>query len=82
MLSVDTSIRRWAGPPGNFIQLSASVCDKMREIVWERADMAVFWLDFVFLRMTIATESVRMAMRRFLPHWREFEKFSKLNIAA
>jgi len=63
--------------------LRASVCAKMRQIVWERANMAVFCLDFVFLRMTIAAESVCMAvMGRFLPYWREFEKFSKLGTAA
>jgi len=45
--------------------------------------MAVFRLYFVFLRMTIAAESVCMAvMGRFLPYWREFEKFSKLGTAA
>ncbi len=63
--------------------LRASVCAKMREIVWSRANVAVFCLDFVFLRMTIAAESVRMAvMRRFLLYWREFEKFSKPGTAA
>jgi hypothetical protein len=63
--------------------LRASVCAKMRQIVWERANMAVFCLDFVFLRMTIAAESVCMAvMGRFLPYWRELEKFSKLGTAA
>lgn len=63
--------------------LRASVCARMREIVWARANVAVFCLDFVFLRMTIAAQSVRIAvMRRFLPYWREFEKFSKLGTAA
>jgi len=45
--------------------------------------MAAFWLDFALLRMTIAAESVHMDVRRrFLLHCREFEKFSKLSLAA
>ena len=48
-----------------------------------RANMTVFCFNFVFLRMTIVAESVRIDMRRrFLLHCREFEKFSKLSIAA
>jgi len=63
--------------------LRASVCAKMRQIVYARANMAVFRLGFAFLRMTIAAESVGMdVQRRFLLHCREFEKFSKLSIAA
>jgi hypothetical protein len=63
--------------------LRASVCAKMREIVWERANMVAFWFNFVFLRMTIAAQSVRLAETgRFLPHWRGFEKFSKPGTAA
>jgi len=63
--------------------LRASVCAKMRQIVWEKANMAVFWLNFAFLRMTIATKRVHMDLqRRFLLHCREFEKFSKLSLAA
>ena len=63
--------------------LRASVCAKMRQIVWKRANMAVFWFNFVFLRMTIVAEDVCMDVkRRILLHCREFEKFSKLNIAA
>jgi hypothetical protein len=63
--------------------LRASVCAKMREIVYARANMAAFWLDFAFLRMTIAAETVRMApKRRFLLYCRQFEKSSTLSIAA
>lgn len=63
--------------------LRASVCARMRQIVWERANLAVFGFNFVFLRMAIATESVRMDMkRRFLLHCREFERFSRLDISA
>jgi len=63
--------------------LRASVCTKMREIVYARANMAIFWFNFAFLRMPIAADSVRMEVkRRFLLHCREFEKFSKLSLAA
>jgi len=63
--------------------LRASVCAKMREIVWGKANMAVFWFNFAFLRMPIASECVGMDVsRRFLLHCREFEKFSKLSLAA
>ena len=63
--------------------LRASVCAKMREIVWKRANSAVFWYNFAFLRTIIAAESVRIAVsKRFLSHRRELEGFSKLSIAA
>lgn len=63
--------------------LRASVCAKMRQIVYARADMAAFWLNFVFLRMTIAAESIRMDVkRRFFLYCRQFEKFPALGIAA
>jgi len=63
--------------------LRASVCAKMREIVYARANMAVFGPYFAFLRMTIAVQAVRVDMKgRFLLHCREFEKFSTLSIAA
>jgi len=38
--------------------LRASVCAKMREIVYARANASVFWLNFVFLRMSMLAESV------------------------
>jgi hypothetical protein len=44
--------------------LRASVCAKMREIVYARAGMAVFGLDFVFLRMSILAESVYVSRRK------------------
>ena len=44
--------------------LRASVCAKMRQIVYARANMAAFWFNFAFLRMTIAAESVGMDVRR------------------
>ena len=63
--------------------LRASICAKMRQIVYARANMAAFWLDFALLRMTIAADSVRMDVkRRFLLHCREFEEFPKLRLAA
>jgi len=63
--------------------LRASVCAKMRQIVYAGANMAVFWFNFAFLRMPIAAESVRIDVRRrFLLHCQEFEKFSKLSLAA
>jgi len=63
--------------------LRASVCAKMREIIWEKANMAVFWFNFAFLRITIAADSVRIDVeRRFLLHCREFEEFPKLSLAA
>jgi len=63
--------------------LRASVCAKMRQIVYASANMAVFWFNFAFFRITIAAEGVRMDVkRRFLLHCREFEKFSKLSLAA
>jgi len=63
--------------------LRASVCAKMREIIWEKANMAAFWFNFAFLRITIAADSVRIDVeRRFLLHCREFEEFPKLRLAA
>ena len=47
--------------------LRAAVCAKMRQIVYARANIAAFWLNFVFLRMKIAAESVLIDMKtRFL----------------
>jgi len=63
--------------------LRASVCAKMREIVWARANLAVFWFNFAYLRLAIASESVGIAVeRRFSLHFRAFEKFSKLRFVA
>jgi len=63
--------------------MRASVCVKMRKIVWARANLAVFWLNFTFFRMKIAVESVCMAVNeRFLSHCRELEKLSKLSKAS
>jgi hypothetical protein len=63
--------------------MRASVCAKMRQIVWERAMIAVLRLSFGPLRMAIAVKCVRVAVRRrFLLQLRECEKLSKLSKAA
>jgi len=63
--------------------LRASVCAKMREIVWERANVAAFWLNSVFLRWAKVPGSVRVSLRRqTLVHLQWFEKLSKLSKAA
>jgi len=63
--------------------LRASVCAKMREIVWERANTAVFWLDFAFLSWAKMPESIRISLRRqTLVYFQWFEGISKLSKAA
>ncbi len=58
-------------------------CAKMREIVYTRANRAVFGFNFAFLRIVIAVKSVCVAVsERFLLHCLELEKSSKLSIAA
>lgn len=63
--------------------MRASVCAKMREIVWERANMAVFCLNFAFFRMIMVVKRIRMATRKQLlsPLW-DFEKSPKFSKAA
>ena len=63
--------------------MRASVCAKMREIVYAKANMAVFWPYFTFFRIKIAAKSVYVDVsRQFLSHRRQLEKYSKLSIAA
>jgi hypothetical protein len=63
--------------------LRAAVCAEMHQIVCERANIAAFWLNFAFLRMTIAGENVLMDIRiRFSLNCCDFEKSSKIGIAA
>ena len=63
--------------------LRASVCAKMRQIVYARANMAVLGCNLAFLRMIIAAKSVSMGVkRRFLLHCRELQGLSKLSKAA
>jgi len=62
--------------------LRASVCAKMREIVYAKADLAVFWLNFVFLRMSMLAESVYVSRsKQILVYVQQFEGFSKLSNA-
>ncbi|MCH7558933.1 MAG: transposase, partial [Planctomycetes bacterium] len=63
--------------------LRASVCAKMREIVYARANVVVFWLNFVFLRWAKIPGSVRTSQRmQILVYVQRFEEFSKLSKAA
>ncbi len=63
--------------------LRASVCAKMREIVWDRAKMAAFWLNSVFLRWAKVPGSVRVSLRRqILVYPRRPEEFLTLSTAA
>ena len=63
--------------------MRASVCAKMREIVYAKANMAVHWLNFTFFRIKIAAKSVHVDMcGRLLSHSWDLEKYSKLSIAA
>jgi hypothetical protein len=63
--------------------LRASVCAKMREIVYARANASVFWLNFVFLRMSMLAESVYVSRsKQILVYVQRFEEFSKLSKAS
>lgn len=63
--------------------LRASVCAKMREIVYARANASVFWLNFVFLRMLMLAESVYVSRsKQILVYVQRLEGFSKLSNAA
>ena len=63
--------------------LRASVCAKMREIVYARANMAAFEYYFAFSMLARAAETGRMAVkRRFLPNSREYEKSPEFSTAA
>ncbi len=44
--------------------LRASVCAKMHEIIWKRANMAACWLNFAFLRWVKTLGSVPMSLKR------------------
>ena len=60
--------------------LRASVCAKMREIVYARANTAVFGLDFAFFRMSMPAESVYVSLsKQILLYVQQFEPFSKLS---
>ena len=63
--------------------LRASVCPKMRQIVYERANMAVLGLDFVFSRWAPSTGNAHVSLRRQIPAYFPCpDKFPKLIIAA
>ena len=63
--------------------LRAAVCAKMREIVYARAGMAVFWLCFTFLRKQIAAQSVRSTPRKnIFACLRQFTEFQQFHTAA
>jgi hypothetical protein len=63
--------------------LRASVCAKMCEIVYARANASIFWLNFVFLRMSMLAESVYVSRsKQILVYVQRFEGFSKLSNAA
>ena len=63
--------------------LRASVCAKMREIVWERANMAAFWLNFGFLRWAKKLGTVPMSLKRQIRlHLQQLDNIPKLSKAA
>ncbi len=63
--------------------LRASVCAKMREIVWERANMAAFWLNFGFLRWAKTLGSVPVTLKRQIRlHLQQLDSIPKLSKAA
>jgi len=54
----------------------------MREIVYARANASVFWLNFVFLRMSMLAESVYVSRsKQILVYVQQFEGLSKLSNA-
>ena len=63
--------------------LRASVCAKMREIVYARANMAVFGLYFAFLRVRNVTQTPwRRAGKVFSVGSRQYAEFSRFHAAA
>jgi len=63
--------------------LRASVCAKMREIVYARANMATFCLDFAFLRRRFVDQTTRRWLREdFSVGPRQYAEFSRFHIAA
>jgi len=58
--------------------LRVAACAKMREIVYARANVVVFWLNFVFLRWAKIPGSVHISQRmQILVYVQRFEGFSK-----
>ena len=63
--------------------LRASVCAKMREIVWERANTAAFWLNLGFSSWAKTLGSVPMSLKRQIRlHLQQLDNIRKLSKAA
>ncbi len=63
--------------------LRASVCAKMREIVWQRANMAAFRVNFGFLRWAKTLGTVPMSLKRQIRlHLQQLDNIPKLSKAA
>ena len=63
--------------------LRAAACAKMREIVYARANVVAFWLNFALLRWAKIPGSVRISRRiQILVYVQWFEGFSKLSKVA
>ncbi len=63
--------------------LRASACAKMREIVWQRANMAAFRLNFGFWRWAKTLGSVPMSLKRQIRlHLQQLDSIPKLSKAA
>ena len=63
--------------------LRASACAKMREIVYERANMTIFRLVFAFLRKMLVDQTVRRRPEKgFSVGLRQFAEFSRFYTAA
>ncbi len=63
--------------------LRALACAKMREIVYERANMALFRLGFAVLRRRFVHQTVmRTPEKRFSVCLRQYAEFSQFHIAA
>ena len=63
--------------------LRAAACAKMRQIVYARANVAVFWLCFTLLIKRIAAQTVRRGPRKnFSVYPRQFTEFQRFYVAA
>ena len=63
--------------------LRAAACAKMRQIVYARANVAVFWLCFTLLIKRIAAQTVRRGLRKnFSVYPRQFTEFQRFYVAA
>jgi hypothetical protein len=63
--------------------LRAAACAKMRQIVYARVNVAVFWLYFTLLIRRIAVQTVRRGPRKdFSVYPRQFREFQRFYLAA